>query len=1173
MTRAIFREMACVWVVTALFAQDPYGRITGRVVDSAGAVVPGVSVRVRNTETNVETSVNSDSQGNYEARNLVPGQYQVVAETRGFKRYQRGPIEVRVGDVLTVDIGLVIGDVSESVLVTDQAPLLEAATASLGQVVDRRRLIDLSMPASNVSYLIQLAPGIISATPPTGNWQLNATSTQANFSTNGSGVQTSQFTVDGIPNMLSYGEVDNHAPMPEVLQEFRVQTAPFDASQGHFVGSQVDMVIKSGANDFHGSGNYQYNGRPLNAIPFFTERQIYDPTTGPVNQAKINQIVPLVRMNRYRVMVTGPVYIPKLYNGRNRTFFTYGYDNVYRAVGTVSSQTVPTAAERRGDFSALLALGPEYQIYDPATITPSANGRFTRSPLPGNIIPASRLDPIAQKLISYYPLPNLTGTPDGLTNFTSSPLNLLKRPQHTARFDHVVNPNNRLFVSVMRSYERTEAGNFPSRVLNAAVDHRSLAVTVDDVAVLQPNLILDVRYGVHRHAENGLPGSLGFDLKGLGLPVSLTSQLDSHYTTLPSLTIEPEAGGFSVIGGDGGNTTQSIYQTTYHYLLGNIAHNRGNHSLRFGGEFRVYQQNTTDFAGASPQYVFGTDWTRGPTDSSPFAPVGQGLASFLFGLPTDGSISRIASISEISKYIGMFVQDDWKVSHRLTINAGLRYELEIPTTERYNRANRGFDYSTPNPIQAQAQANYALNPIPEIPANSFQVKGGLLFAGVSGVPRAMWNIDYHRLMPRIGLAYQLQDKTVLRAGYGIYRESLGADRYDVQQAGFSQDTTLVPSLDNGQTFQATLANPFPHGLLSAPGASLGLQTFLGQSVSFFSPDRRPGYAQRWTMDIQHEFPKRVLVEIGYIGNRATGLELSQNLNTIPANYLSTSPLRDQATINYLTGAVPNPFAGLTQFASDQPAKVPHSRLLLPYPEFSNVTTIYSAGFSWYHALEVRAEKRVSHGLTLQGNFAWSKFMEATKKLNPTDASPTHFISSLDRPFNFTGSGVYELPFGKGQQFLSHSNGVVTQIVGGWSIQAIYIKQSGAPLTFGNIIFSGDIHSIALPSSQRSLSQWFNTGAGFNRNPQQQLANNIRTFPLALSGVRSDGVDNWDMSLFKGFRFTERVSFQLRLEGSDALNHPQFAAPNTSPTSSLFGQITRTVAPQQRVITVGGKLIW
>jgi hypothetical protein len=875
--------VSVIWLFgPALLAQNPYGRITGRVVDSTGAVIPNALVRAENTGTNVATDVISDSQGNYDARNLIPGQYQVSVEKPGFKRYQRGPIEVRVGDVLTVDVGLEIGAGTESVTVTAETPLLEAASANVGQVIDRRRLIDLSMPASNVSYLIQLAPGIISSAAPTSNWQLNATSTQANFSTNGSGIQTSQFTVDGIPNMLSYGEVDNHAPFPEVLQEFRVQTAPFDASVGHFTGSQVDMVIKSGTNEFHGTGNYQYNGRALNAIPFFTERQIYDPTTGPVTQEKIHSIVPLVVMNRYRFTLTGPIYIPKLYNGRNRTFFTYGYDHLYRSVGTVTPQSVPTAAERQGDFSALRALGPEYQIYDPATITPVGDGTFRRSPLPGNVVPPSRLDPMAQKLIGYYPLPNVGGTPDGLNNFSSSPPSLLKRPQHTARLDDMINPNNRMFFSVMRSYEYTSSSGFPSSVLAAAVDHRSLAMTLDEVSVLRPNLVLDVRYGIHRHAENGLPGSLGFDLKGLGLPASLVNQLDPKYTTLPTLTIEPNDAQYPVIGGNGGNTTQSVYQTTYHYLLGSIAQSRGNHSLRYGGEFRVYQQNTTDFfgggPGSAPSYTFSTDWTQGPLNNSPEAPVGQGLASFLLGLPTDGLITRIASISESSKYFAWFVQDDWKVSRKLTVNLGVRYELEVPTSERFNRANRGFDFGTANPIQAVAQANYAKNPIPEIPANALQVKGGLLFAGVNSGPRTMWSANNRVFMPRIGLAYQLQDKTVLRAGYGIFFENMGADRYDVFQQGFSQDTSLVPSLDNGQTFQATLANPFPHGLLVAPGPSLGLETFLGQSVSFFWPDRHPGYAQRWTMDIQHELPERVLVEIGYIGNRGTGLELSQNLN-------------------------------------------------------------------------------------------------------------------------------------------------------------------------------------------------------------------------------------------------------------------------------------------------------
>ena len=1170
-----------LWLVcfcaAVLLAQGPYGRIIGRVVDSSGAVVPGAAVHVTNIATGVLFNTVSDSQGNYVAQNLIPGQYEVAVERTGFKAYQRGPIELRVGDVLTIDMSLEIGTANESVTVTTETPLVDSATANIGQVIDRQRLVNLSMPASNVSYLIQLAPGVISTTAPTQGWQLNGTSAQANFSTNGSGVQTSQFTVDGIPNMLSYGEVDNHAPFPEVLQEFRVQTAPFDASMGHFVGSEVDMVIRSGTNDFHGDAVYQYNGRSLNAIPFFAERQIYDPTTGPVTQQKIHSIVPSVVMNRYRFVVAGPVYIPKVYNGRNRTFFTYGYDHIYRSLGTVTPQSVPTAAERQGDFSALLALGGQYQIYDPATITPVGNGTYRRSPLAGNIIPPSRLSPMAQKLISYYPLPNVVGTPDGLNNFSSSPLNILKRPQHTARLDEDLTSNDRLFFSVMRSYEYTQTSGFPSAFLGAAVDHRSLAMTLDNVTVLKPDLVLDVRYGIHRHAENGLPGSLGYDLKGLGLPASLVDQLDPKFTTMPTLTIEPNDAQYPVIGGNGGNTTQSVYQTTFQYLMGSVSYNRGNHNFHFGGEYRFYAQNTTDFfgggPGSAPSYTFSTDWTQGPLNNSPEAPVGQGLASFLLGLPTSGLITRIASISESSKFGALYVQDDWKVSRKLTVNLGVRYELEAPTTERYNRANRGFDANATNPIQAQAAANYVMNPIPEIPASAFQVKGGLLFAGVNGASRGMWNMTDHTFMPRVGLAYHLQDKTVVRAGYGIFFESLGADRYDVLQQGFSQDTSLVPSLNNGQTFSATIANPFPLGLLGAPGASLGLETFLGQDISFFAPDRRPGYMQRWTFDIQHELPSRVLVEAGYIGNRATGLSLDQNLNTIPAQYLSRSPVRDQATINTLTQQVSNPFFGITQFSAEQPATVPVSQLVLPYPEFGTVTTTYSGGFSWYHALELRAEKRISKGFTMQANFAWSKFIEATKKLNPTDAEPTHFISSLDRPIDFTASGVYQLPFGKGQQFISRAPGVVNQIVGGWSIQAIYQNRSGAPLTFGNIIFNGDIHDIALSSSQRSLSHWFDTNAGFNRTSRQQLADNIRTFPLALSGVRTDGVNNWDMGLFKAFAIKERARFELRFEGSDMLNHPQFAAPNTTPTSSLFGQVTKTVAAQQRVITVGGKLTW
>lgn len=346
----ILRYVSLGWVAAfALLAQDPFGRIVGRIVDSGGAVVPGVAIRLTDINTNVATNAASDSQGNYEARNLVPSQYRLVAEVKGFKRYERGPIEVRVGDVLTVNVALELGVVSETVLVTTEAPLVNTATAGVGQVVDMQRLRDLPMPSSAAMYLTQLVPGVIQTTPPSGNWQINQPGNMSNFSTDGAGTQTSAYTLNGVPNYEKYGMI-RFQPMPEMLQEFRVQTAPFDASAGHFTGSMVNMVTKSGTNVFHGLLTYEGNWRPLMTHPFFVNKQIYDLSTGPVTPAKVDAAFPPTRMNRYRGYVSGPVYIPKVYNGRNRMFFTFGADLFSRVfVPAVTSNTVPTPAERGGD--------------------------------------------------------------------------------------------------------------------------------------------------------------------------------------------------------------------------------------------------------------------------------------------------------------------------------------------------------------------------------------------------------------------------------------------------------------------------------------------------------------------------------------------------------------------------------------------------------------------------------------------------------------------------------------------------------------------------------------------------------------------------------------------------------------------------------------------------------
>lgn len=634
---------------------------------------------------------------------------------------------------------------------------------------------------------------------------------------------------------------------------------------------------------------------------------------------------------------------------------------------------------------------------------------------------------------------------------------------------------------------------------------------------------------------------------------------------MPEVTIN----GISTIGSDSG----TLWQQNYHDLYGDVSHARGNHSLRFGVDFRIYQENNADYGYVSPAYTFGTGWTVGPLDSAAAAPIGQGLASFLLGLPTGGQIAQNTSRAQQSGYMAAFLQDDWKVSRNLTLNLGLRYEVEWPTTERYNRSNRGFDFSTASPIQAQAQANYAASPIPEIPASNFRVIGGLLFAGVNGVPRGLWNTDKNNFNPRFGLAYRLRDKTVLRGGYGIFFDSLGVDRYQVLQQGFNQSTTLVPSLDRGLTFRATLSNPFPDGILQAPGSANGLNTFLGRGVNLFWSDRKPGYVQRWSLNVQHELPHRVLMEVGYVGNRGTGLDLSQNLDIVPAQYLSTAPVRDQATINYLSAAVTNPFYGIAAFTGGglTGTTVSRSQLLLPYPQFTGVTATLSAGTSWYHSLQMRAEKRFSQDYTLQASYTWSKFMEATSKLNATDAYPAPTISDLDRPQHLVVSGMYEVPLGKGKRFLSTTSNWVNQIVGGWSFQGIYQAQSGPPIGFGNIIFNGNLADMVLPRSERTVERWFNTNAGFDKNSAHALASNIRTFPLRLTGLRADGYNSFDLSLFKAFTITERVRFQLRAEAQNALNHCMFNAPNNDPTSTLFGQVTG--GSPGRIITVGARMSW
>ncbi|MDX1984853.1 MAG: TonB-dependent receptor, partial [Bryobacteraceae bacterium] len=612
--------------------------------------------------------------------------------------------------------------------------------------------------------------------------------------------------------------------------------------------------------------------------------------------------------------------------------------------------------------------------------------------------------------------------------------------------------------------------------------------------------------------------------------------------------------------GDGTNAALS------HTVVANFTKLVRTHNLRFGADLRVYRGFGNRFPQAvSPDLAFSNLWTKGPVDNSPAAPVGQELASMLFGIP-NGSMQLAASYAIQSRYLGFYIHDDFKLTRKLTLNLGLRYEKETPLTERYDRMVGGFAENEPSPIEAQARANYARSPIPELPLDQFRVRGGLRFVNSGGLGRNQFQTESNNFLPRVGFSWEVGPKTVVRAGIGLFYDLVGVNRSEALQAGFSQSTPIQPSLDSGLTFIATNANPLPSGLLQPLGAAGGLSTNLGQGIEFYPAKRLNGYASRWSFGLQHQLGE-YLLEASYVGNRGTRLAMDRSLNETPAQYLSRSPVRDQATIDYLSAQFANPLRGTNPIYG---ANTSRAALLRPYPQFGGISMQEPIGYSWFHSMQARVEKRFSKGYTFGLSYTLSKAMEAVSLINAVDTVPYESLGGLDRPHRIAVSGIYEFPFGKGRQFGAGMPAPLEFLAGGWQLNAVIIYQSGNALGFGNALFAGNIADIALDSSQRNADRWFNTEAGFNRVPAQQLASNYRLFPLRFGGVRGDSQHRWDLSAIKNFRIVERARAQFRAECFNALNHSIFNDPNTAPTNTAFGRITGTQA-QARTFQLALKL--
>ncbi len=1149
--------------ISALIAQDPRGRITGRVTDPTGAVVPNTEISATNRDTGVKLTATTNETGAYDLLYIQPGIYDVNATANGFKVFNRPSVEVNVASRLSVDIVLQVGNITESVTVSSQTSQLETSTASIGRVVDSKRILDLPLPGGNALSLSRLAPGIVSLAAANHPSLGPATEVLSSLSANGVRGGNIEFSVDGTPAM--WGTNAAYAPPADLIAEFKVQTTSYDASIGRAPGGNVNVVLRSGTNKMHSTLYFFHNNQHIQGLDLFQRQTLYNAATGPVTDQKIKTTNPLNVLNRFGATFSGPVLLPKLYDGRNKTFWIYSFEGLTRPGverGT-PFYTVPTVAERGGDFSALLPLGATYLLYDPNTTTAAANGRFQRLPLAGNIVPASRLDKTALELLSYWPLPNYQGTADGRQNFQFLQTSWNYYKSHSAKVDHNFNEKHRMFGRYNQWYNQFTSGRlFPNDALGNDRYRKNYGAVVDDIYVITPSLLNDFRIGFNRLEQSFYPLSQGFDLAKIGFAPQLVSAISADARTFPNINIA----GYQPLGTANFSRSFSNYGT----LTNDLSWNRGNHSVKFGGEFRVYRENSYDYSNLVPQETFNNRWTGGPMDNSPAAPIGQGLASFLLGLPSGGQISANGSVAQQSKSTAFYVQDDWRVRRNLTLNIGLRYDFDSPLTERYNRSVRGFDFTRANPIASAAIANYAKSPLPELPASQFAVNGGLTFAGSNGLPRQLWQMDRNNFSPRLGLAWTAMKDTVVRAGYGIFFVPLGSDRAAVLQNGYSVTTTLNPSNDNGLTYISSLANPFPGGWAQPPGASQGLSTDVGRGVAFFREQSVNPYMQRWSFGFQRQLPKDYFLDVSYIGNRGTKLAVNRDYNALPNRYLSTSATRDADTINFLSSQVSNPFYPVLPGTNLSGTTVARSQLLRAYPEFTSVTRSEPQGYSWYHSLQTVAEHRFRSGYTFQFNYTWSKFMEAITRLNGGDPVPEKVISDLDRTHRVALSGIYELPFGAGKRW-STPNPVVNQLAAGWQLQVVWQANSGAAIGFGNSILVQPITSVPLASSERTLDRWFNTAA-FNRSPAEQLASNVRTMSTRFSGVRAPGLDVWDLSAVKTFTITERVRLQFRAEALNALNHTNLVAPVTDPTNTLFGKISG-VNGFPRYIHLGLKLLF
>ncbi|MEZ5354602.1 MAG: TonB-dependent receptor [Bryobacteraceae bacterium] len=1116
---------------TSAFAQQGAGTISGTVTDQQDAVVAGANIQIRNTDTNAIFRASSNENGGFVAPGLAVGGYEITAEAPGFKKTVLSGITLQVNQTASINLRLEIGQVAESVEVTGESPLVNTSNATVGEVIENRRVRDLPLNGRGALALTLLTAGVVSNAGPTNSGFGDRGIQISSLSINGSPSSMNNQMLDGSNNILSYvGEV-GIPPAVDAVEEFKVQSGTMSSEFGFTAGGTINLVTKSGTNRLHGSA-YEFLRNDK-----FDARNTFAPTKLPL------------RYNQFGGTLGGPIR-------KDRTFGFFNYEKYLLRRSSPRIATVPIAEFRTGDFSKLATnAGVAIPVYDPATTraNPAGAGQV-RDLFPGNIVPRNRFDPITPKILEFWPQPNRTPTNAAsfANNFQDAALSRIDWTQWNVKVDHRFNDKNSIFVRYTSAQHAPYADSFftdPTAGGNRADDQTNRNAVVSDTHTFSPTLINNLRVGVMR--QYFVFTAVNFDQgwpRKLGLPAIVPND------QMPSINF-----GFGAIGG-GAAGRRGSFNWDIQDMITKIT---GSHALKFGYNHRILQGGNLQGSALSGSFSFG-GLTNNPQRT---AGTGSDMAQFLLGEVSSASIDRILGNTFEGRAISAFVQDDWKLSRRLTLNLGFRYDWQQKPYERHD-GHINFDYLATSPVSGfQGRVNYA---------------------GVDGQPRAFLGEDHNDFGPRIGFAFDVfgNGRTVVRGGYGIFYPSIFYRAFTGNTQLFSLTNTAYVAQGPGlRAFR--FQDGFPRAPIESPGSGAGPDALLGQSVSVSEQDPTTPMTQQWNMSVQHQLGEW-LIDATYAANKgnhflASGYNINQLLPSV-RKQLGQS----------LFDPVPNPLRGQVPGGLGA-ATVTRERTLLPFPHYNGVT-ISNPRLGNYlsHQLQLNVKRRMTNGFLV--HFAYT----AGKKISDSVAVPVDFgaieqtnengfqdgltnrklnksVDPADVAQRAVVSLLYELPFGAGKAF-NPTNAVLGKIVSGWQINTIGVMQSGIPLTVRGANnrqadrpnSTGVSAKIDNPTRER----WFNTEAFINP-PDFELGNVGRTTP----DVRHPGTLNWDVSLIKDTRIRERVNIQFRAEAFNFLNATNLGLANDSFSagangmnqSATFGTVTS--ARDARVGQLGLKIIF